>query len=73
MDQYAPGCYLHAPEIEPSVTSERVEHGDSCLQGVVGTDRKHGYDLNDGDVLDEDGSHVGRQVGDDCVHGNVGP
>jgi hypothetical protein len=27
--------------------------------------------LNDGDVLDEDGSYVRRQVGDGCVHGNV--
>jgi hypothetical protein len=27
--------------------------------------------LNDGDVLDEDGSHIGRQVGDGCVHGSV--
>jgi hypothetical protein len=29
--------------------------------------------LNDGDVLDEDGSYVGRQVGDGCVHSSVRP
>jgi hypothetical protein len=54
------------------IPKERVEHHDSRLQGVVGTDRKHGYDLNDGDILEEDGSHVGLQAGDDGVHDSVG-